>query len=281
MTQSSPAHTRFAPSPTGELHLGHAFSACFATKAGGGLFTLRIDDIDHTRCKPAFTEQIFDDLAWLGLRWREPVRYQSDRFNAYKEALETLIKLELVYPCFLSRKEVDTLLSAPQNTVTKNTIAKEAISADERLLRENSGMSPAWRLRTAAAVEKTGLMTWYDVESDNDIPIDLTGFDDVVIARKDIGTSYHLSVVIDDAMDEVTLVTRAEDLKPSTHLHRLLQELLGLRTPDYLHHQMLTDSSGQRLAKRDNSTSISTLRRAGLTARDVLRMMPKINVPNA
>lgn len=281
MTQPSPVYTRFAPSPTGELHLGHAFAACFAAQAGGGVFTLRIDDIDYTRCKPTFTEQIFDDLAWLGLRWREPVRYQSNRLSAYKEALETLIKLELVYPCFLSRKEVNAILSAPQNTGTANTYTENAISADKRLQRENSGMAPAWRLRTAAAVEKTGLMTWHDMKSDNNIPIDLSDFDDVVIARKDIGTSYHLSVVIDDAMDNVTLVTRAEDLRPSTHLHRLLQELLGLGTPDYLHHQLLTDSSGRRLAKRVKSKSISTLRSEGLSASDVLRLMPKISIPDS
>jgi glutamyl-Q tRNA(Asp) synthetase len=279
MTQPSPAYTRFAPSPTGELHLGHAFSACFAARAGGGQFILRIDDIDHTRCKPAFTEQIFDDLAWLGLQWREPVSYQSDRLDAYKEALETLAKMDLVYPCFLSRTEVNALLSAPQDTGTAKASMQGAIPAAERRRRENSGMAPAWRLRTAAALEEVGEVTWHDVAGDIDVPIDMADFGDVVIARKDIGTSYHLSVVIDDAMDGVTLVTRAEDLKASSHLHRLLQALLGLGTPDYLHHRLLTDSIGRRLAKRDKSTSIATLRRDGHTADAVLRMMPEITIP--
>ena len=205
--------------------------------AGGGQFILRIDDIDHTRCKQAFTEQIFDDLAWLGLQWREPVRYQSDRLDAYQEALETLAKMDLVYPCFLSRTEVNALLSAPQDTGTAKASMQGAISAAERRRRENSGMAPAWRLRTAAALEEVGELTWHDVTGGIDVPIDIADFGDVVIARKDIGTSYHLSVVIDDAMDGVTLVTRAEDLKASSHLHRLLQALLGLGTPDYLHRQ--------------------------------------------
>jgi glutamyl-Q tRNA(Asp) synthetase len=279
MTQPLPAYTRFAPSPTGELHLGHAFSACFAAMAGGGQFILRIDDIDHTRCKQAFTKQIFDDLAWLGLQWREPVRYQSDRLDAYQEALETLAKMDLVYPCFLSRTEVNALLSAPQDTGTAKASVQGAISAAERRRRENSGMAPAWRLRTAAALEEVGELTWHDVTGGIDVPIDIADFGDVVIARKDIGTSYHLSVVIDDAMDGVTLVTRAEDLRASSHLHRLLQALLGLGTPDYLHHRLLTDSIGRRLAKRDKSTSIATLRRVGHTADAVLRMMPKITIP--
>ena len=228
--QPPPAYTRFAPSPTGELHLGHAFSACFAARAGGGQFILRIDNLDHTRCKPAFTKQIFDDLAWLGLKWQEPVRYQSDRLDN-TEALETLAKMELVYPCFLSRKEVNALLSAPQNTGTARASMHEAIPAIERRRRENSGMAPAWRLRTAAALEEMGALTWHDVASGIDVPIDMADFGDVVIARKDIGASYHLSVVVDDAMDGITLVTRAEDLKASSHLHRLLQGLLGLGTP--------------------------------------------------
>lgn len=247
--------------------------------AGGGQFILRIDDIDHTRCKQAFTEQIFDDLAWLGLQWREPVRYQSDRLDAYQEALETLAKMDLVYPCFLSRTEVNALLSAPQDTGTAKASVQGAISAAERRRRENSGMAPAWRLRTAAALEKVGELTWHDVTGGIDVPIDIADFGDVVIARKDIGTSYHLSVVIDDAMDGVTLVTRAEDLRASSHLHRLLQALLGLGTPDYLHHRLLTDSIGRRLAKRDKSTSIATLRRNGHTADAVLRMMPEITIP--
>ncbi len=277
--QPSLTYTRFAPSPTGELHLGHAFSACFAARAGGGQFILRIDDIDHTRCKPAFTEKIFNDLAWLGLQWRKPVRYQSDRLESYREALETLAKKELVYPCFLTRKEVNALLSAPQYDGTAKASMQEAIPAVERRRRENSGIAPAWRLRTTAALEEVGELTWHDAACGIDVPIDMANFGDVVIARKDISTSYHLSVVVDDAMDGITLVTRGEDLKASSHLHRLLQGLLGLGTPDYLHHRLLTDSTGRRLAKRDKSASIAKLRRDGHTADAVLSMMPEIILP--
>tara|TARA_B100000575_G_scaffold78813_1_gene61650 strand:- start:1286 stop:2125 length:840 start_codon:yes stop_codon:yes gene_type:complete len=279
MTRLSPALTRFAPSPTGELHLGHCFSACFAARAGGGKFTLRIDDIDHTRCKPVFTDQIFDDLAWLGLEWREPVRYQSDRLNAYGAALDKLKEMGLVYPCFLSRAEVNGLLSAPQMQCASQASLQRAIPIAEKQRRENSGIVPAWRLRTTAALAQVGRLTWRDVARGKDMAINMTSFEDVVIARKDIATSYHLSVVVDDAMDDITLVTRAEDLRASTHLHRLLQELLGLGTPDYLHHQILTDTFGRRLAKRDKSTSIAALRRAGHKPEAVLRMMPKIAFP--
>ena len=276
MTQPSAALTRFAPSPTGELHLGHAFSACFASRVGGGQFTLRIDDIDHTRCKPVFTEKIFDDLAWLGLKWREPVRYQSDRLHSYKAALEKLEKMGLVYPCFLSRAEVNASLSAPQMLCTSKADLEGVIPIAEKQRRKQSGIAPAWRLRTMAAVEEVGQLTWRDVGRGKDMAIDITSFKDVVIARKDIATSYHLSVVIDDAMDDITLVTRAEDLRASTHLHRLLQELLGLGTPDYLHHQIITDTHGRRLAKRNKSTSIAALRRDGHTPDAVLRMLPKL-----
>ena len=279
MTQPLPALTRFAPSPTGELHLGHAFSACFAARAGGGQFTLRIDDIDHTRCKQVFTDQILDDLAWLGLEWRRPVSYQSDRLDAYGAALDKLEKMGLVYPCFLSRAEVNALLSAPQLPHTSQASLERALPIAKRQQRENSGMAPAWRLRTPAALEEVGQLTWRDAGRGKDIEIDMTNFEDVVIARKDIATSYHLSVVIDDAMDNITLVTRAEDLEASTHLHRLLQALLELGTPDYMHHQLLTDDFGQRLAKRNKSKSIAALRRAGHTPNAVLEMMPKINYP--
>ncbi len=278
MTQPSSAITRFAPSPTGELHLGHAFSARFAARAGGGQFTLRIDNIDHTRCKPLFIDQIFDDLAWLGLRWREPVSYQSNRLDAYRAALEKLKKMGLVYPCFLSRTEVSTLLSAPQASGSLQVGLQDTLSTTEQHRRETGGMAPAWRLRTAAALKQVGELTWRDARSGKKITIDVNSFEDVVIARKDIGTSYHLSVVIDDSMDNITLVTRAEDLENCTHLHRLLQELLGLSTPDYLHHKVLTDSAGRRLAKRNKSISIAELRRNGYPAEAILEMMPKIDI---
>ncbi|MDA7792249.1 tRNA glutamyl-Q(34) synthetase GluQRS [bacterium] len=270
-----PPRTRFAPSPTGALHLGHAFSARVAAGAGGGRFVLRIDDIDHTRCRPRFTAQILDDLAWLGLRWHAPIAYQSDRMDAYSAALERLIELDLLYPCYLSRAEVNALLSAPHDDTATLVNTDHHLPADERARRAEAGSAPAWRLRTAAALAKTGPLSWHDALLDQDVSVNMGDFGDVVVARKDIGTSYHLSVVVDDALDGVTLVTRGADLANSTHVHRLLQALLGIESPGYLHHPLVTDATGTRLAKRNQATSLTALRGAGYSPDDVIDMMPE------
>jgi glutamyl-Q tRNA(Asp) synthetase len=269
--------TRFAPSPTGELHLGHAWSALVASRLGEG-YHLRIDDIDHTRCRPEYTEQIYDDLSFLGLDWTGAPSRQSNRLPAYKEALQRLQAMDLVYPCYLSRTELAAVLSAPQEApLATDTV----LSEDEQARRAEQGMTPAWRLRTQAAIKRAATTTaavpaWTDLRTATYRPVDMDSHGDVVIARRDIGTSYHLSVVIDDALDNVTLVTRGADLEDSTHVHRLLQALLGLPAPAYYHHDLVRDASGTRLAKRSRSQTISALRASGLTAGDLLSRLPTL-----
>lgn len=269
------ARTRFAPSPTGELHLGHAFSAHVAAIAGNGKFVLRIDDIDHTRCKPEFVTQIQRDLEWLGLSWHQPIVRQSDRLEHYHAALETLQDMGLVYPCYLTRTEINALLSAPHGNDKALVDAEEELSDAERQRRAEAGEAPAWRLRTREALAKAGDIYWWDCLAGQQIPVDMSAFGDVVVARKDIGTSYHLSVVVDDAMDNVTMVTRGSDLASSTHVHRLLQALLNLPSPAYLHHELVTNTQGKRLAKRDNARSIAAMRDSGMTPADIFKLMPE------
>jgi len=264
--------TRFAPSPTGLLHLGHAYSALVAARLGNG-YLLRIDDIDHTRCRPAFTEQIYRDLEFLGLPWRGDPIFQSHRMDTYARALASLQARELVYPCFLTRAELAKVLSAPQEA----PVATDGvISSGEAARRSEHGMSPAWRLRTAHALDLVGDLTWRDLRSGTDRPVDMTAHGDVVLARRDIGTSYHLSVVVDDSLDGVTLVTRGADLEDSTHVHRLLQALLDLPSPAYFHHGLVRDAAGNRLAKRHDAKSIRQLRDAGMSASDMLASLPNI-----
>jgi len=272
---TAPTRTRFAPSPTGELHLGHAFSAYVAATVGNGKFVLRIDDIDHTRCKPEFVTQIQTDLEWLGLSWHQPIVYQSDRLEHYHAALQTLQEMDLVYPCYLTRTEINSLLSAPHDSDKVLSDADEELSDAERRRRAEAGEAPAWRLRTRAALAKAGDISWWDCLSGRQIPVDMSAFGDVVVARKDIGTSYHLSVVVDDAMDNVTMVTRGSDLASSTHVHRLLQALLNLPSPAYLHHELVTNPQGERLAKRDNARSIAAMRDSGKTPADIFKLMPE------
>ena len=262
--------TRFAPSPTGQLHLGHAFSALVAARLGAG-YHLRIDDIDHTRCRPEFTDQIYDDLKFLGLDWTGDVTRQSDRLSFYEEALQTLRKMDLVYPCYLTRAELATVLSAPQEApLATDTV----LSRNEQARRAEQGMVAAWRLRTGAAMQQSGAISWTDLGTATHRPVDMSAHGDVVIARRDIGTSYHLSVVVDDAMDGVSLVTRGADLEDSTHVHRLLQALLGLPVPAYYHHDLVRDEQGTRLAKRSRSQAIAELRANGLAATDIMSQMP-------
>ena len=262
--------TRFAPSPTGRLHLGHAFSALVASRIGNG-YQLRIDDIDHTRCRPEFTEQIYDDLTFLGLPWRgEPV-FQNDRLDRYARALDRLQEMELVYPCFLTRAELAGVLSAPHEPPTATD---GVLSADEASRRAEAGMEPAWRLRTARALDLAENPTWFDLRSGGHRPVDMSALGDVVVARRDIGTSYHLSVVVDDMIDSVTLVTRGMDLEDSTNVHRLLQAVLGIPAPAYYHHDLVCDDDGHRLAKRHDALSISELRQSGLSATEILSHLP-------
>lgn len=268
--------TRFAPSPTGLLHLGHAYSALVASRFGDG-YILRIDDIDHTRCRPEFTEQIYRDLEFLGLPWRgEPV-FQSHRLAAYADALASLRARDLVYPCYLTRAELAEVMSAPQEAPVATD---RAIPAAEAERRSEAGKSPAWRLRTDRALDLVGDLTWTDIaakaEAGRHRPVNMSAHGDVVLARRDIGTSYHLSVVVDDSLDGVTLVTRGADLENSTHVHRLLQALLDLPSPAYFHHDLVRDAAGSRLAKRHDSESIQQLRKAGQSANDIAASLPPV-----
>ena len=274
-------HTRFAPSPTGPLHRGHIYAAQVAhyfARHSGGKFTLRIDDIDHKRCRDQFTKGIYVDLAWLGLRWDGPVTFQTHRLASYQAALKTLQRLDLVYPCFLSRKELSDILSAPHGDPAATSIrdTDKLLPPNEQQRRAANGNVPAWRLRMGKAQQSAkARLTWHDhLTGTHEITPEIFG--DAIIARSDIGVSYHLAVVIDDALDHISLVTRSIDLAPSTHLHRLLQALLDLPVPHYLHHEMVCDKNGNRLAKRNNAESIAQLRDDGLDQNDLLATLPAL-----
>lgn len=271
--------TRFAPSPTGFLHLGHAHSALtgwHAAKAAGGRFLLRIEDIDTGRCRPAFEEAIFEDLAWLGLDWERPVRRQSEHMDDYADALNHLDRLGVLYPCFCTRKEILAEVAAagraphgPDGPLYPGTC--RAFSPAERKARIAAGAPYALRLDAAKAAALTGPLSWTEAETGT-VPVDPTLLGDVVLARKDVAASYHLAVTVDDALQGVTLVTRGQDLFHATHVHRLLQALLGLGTPTYHHHRLLTDAAGRRLAKRDEALTLRALRAAGKTPDEVRAM---------
>ncbi len=267
--------TRFAPSPTGYLHLGHAFSASIAwrrAREAGGRFLLRLEDIDPTRCRPEFAAAILEDLAWLGLDRDGPVRVQSEHLADYAAVLDSLRARGLLYPCFCSRADIQrqAVAAAPHGPdgepeggpIYPGTC--RALTAAERA--DRADQPYALRLDMARALIK-GLT--FEEEGEGTILADPARFGDVVLARKDTPTSYHLCVTYDDALQGVTLVTRGEDLKPATHLHRLLQALMGWPTPVYAHHRLLTDDSGRRFAKRDRAMTLRALRASGVTAAEV------------
>jgi glutamyl-Q tRNA(Asp) synthetase len=276
--------TRFAPSPTGYLHLGHAFSAWFAAEAAGdgGSFLLRIEDTDRARCRPEFETAIFEDLAWLGLRWAEPVRRQSAHFADYGVALDKLKARGLIYPCFCTRTSIAAEIAAsagapqgPDGPIYPGTC--RGLSERERTARMARGDTHAWRFDVARAVDQAGDGLSFEESGagpNGEIGrIAVAPFiaGDVVVARKDTPASYHLAVVIDDALQGVTLVTRGNDIFPSTHVHRLLQAVLEIAPPRYRHHRLITDESGRRLAKRDADQAIRALRQSGTTPDDLRR----------
>ncbi|MGC6484271.1 MAG: tRNA glutamyl-Q(34) synthetase GluQRS [Candidatus Puniceispirillales bacterium] len=266
--------TRFAPSPSGYLHLGHAYAALEARRLAdvdGGEMRLRIEDIDAPRCDPLYDPAIRDDLTFLGITWDGPVLVQSGRMAAYQDALEALKQRDLVYPCYLSRRQLDSLLSAPHPRNTDRLVDPE----DSPTPAGQAG-EPAWRLRMEAAEPILRGLDFTDMRHGGR-KIDFSEIGDEVIARKDIATSYHLSVVVDDAASGVTLVTRGEDLLPSTPLHRILQELLGLPETRWWHHPVMTDPSGRRLSKRAGDISLNELRAAGL---DRAAILTRINESN-
>ncbi len=276
---STPIVTRFAPSPTGYLHLGHAYAALFAgerARAAGGRFLLRIEDIDRTRCRSEFEAALLEDLAWLGLAWEEPVRRQSEHFDDYRAALERLQKMGLLYPCFCTRAEIQAEIAragaAPHGSdgPLYPGICR-ALTATERQRRIAAGDVYALRLDAGRAVERAGPLHWEDAVAGR-VAADPGLHGDVVLARKETPASYHLAVTVDDALQGVTLVTRGEDLFTATHVHRLLQALLGLPTPRYWHHPLLADPGGRRLAKRDQAQTLRALRAAGRTPEEVRAM---------
>ena len=251
--------TRFAPSPTGLLHLGHAYSAIMAhdfARARGGRFLLRIEDIDGTRSRAGHVAAILDDLAWLGLAWHGEIVFQSARLDTYAAALDGLRSLGLLYPCFCTRAEIAASMSAPHGPTPIYPGTCRAIDPRGRMDEPH-----CWRIDMAKAVALTGPLAWTD--HGTPIAADPLAHGDVILARKDAPASYHLAVTIDDAAHGVTDVVRGRDLLAATHVHRLLQALLDLPTPRYHHHELLLDAGGVRLAKRRDSPSLAAIRRDG------------------
>jgi glutamyl-Q tRNA(Asp) synthetase len=268
--------TRFAPSPTGHLHLGHAYAAKVAhdlARKHQGRFLLRHEDIDSSRVRREYYQQIEDDLLWLGLDWYgEPLR-QSNRQHAYQEALEILKQKDLLYPCFCTRKDIQQSLSAPHGT-TENIYPGlcRNIPEMESSQRIANGEAHAWRFDSNKAASIYGELSFNDLRFGT-ITVNPNANGDAILSRKDIGIAYHLAVVVDDAFQDITHVTRGDDLLESTHIHRQLQAVLGFPEPTYLHHPCICDETGKRLAKRDNAKSIRTLRDNGYSKMDVLNLM--------
>lgn len=264
--------TRFAPSPTGHLHLGHAHAALFAHRAArdaGGRFLLRIEDIDPARCRPEFDAAILEDMAWLGLDWDGPVRRQSEHFGDYRAALDRLEDHGVTYPCFCSRKDIAEAGAAPHGPIGAIYPGTcRTLSPAERQERVAAGQPYAIRLDVAAATVIAGPLSWHDAAAGRVVARpQIEG--DAVLARRDTPTSYHLAVTVDDHLQGVSLVTRGADLFAATHIHRLLQALLGYEPPAYHHHPIRTNAEGTRLSKRDGALAIRALREAGYGAEEV------------
>ena len=286
----APPVFRFAPSPNGYLHLGHALSALInheLARAAGGRFLLRIEDIDATRCRPEYEAAIYEDLAWLGLAWEEPVRRQSDHLADYRAAIERLIQAGLVYPGFESRGEIARLVGAREAAgpwprdpdgapLYPGTAA--SLTPEERARRIAAGEPYALRLDMTAAVARAGPLAWREEPLDPpgspiEIPARPADWGDVVLARKDVPTSYHLSVVVDDALQGVTHVVRGRDLYAATSVHRLLQALLGLPAPNYRHHRLILDDDGRKLSKSTRATGLRELRAQGMTPAAIRKLV--------
>ena len=278
---------RFAPSPNGFLHLGHAFSAILnheMAEKSGGRFLLRMEDIDLARCTPEYEDAIYRDLAWLGLRWEEPVRRQSEHFDDYAVALERLREMDLAYPAFMTRGEVRSAVAAYESTgdawprdpdgspLYPDIDRNRSQTGRLRLLAETT--RHAWRLDMAKALAAIGRpLSWQETGggSERDVEADPAAWGDVILSRSDAPSSYHLSVVVDDALQGITHVVRGMDLYPATSVHRLLQELLGLPAPAYHHHRLILGPDGRKLSKSEQSTGLAALRAAGASPADIRR----------
>lgn len=287
---------RFAPSPNGWLHLGHAYSVLLGADIAareGAQYLLRIEDIDLGRTRAEYIEGIFEDLTWLGLSWPKPLLRQSTRFNAYDAALKTLRDMDLVYPCFATRKEITDAIQQsgiglkhwptdPDGAHIYPGLYKD-ISLQERNRLMWEGRSYAWRLdmekARRIAEEITGAPITFLEEGASAAgltgrqPIKPEYFGDVILARKDVPTSYHIAVVVDDAHQGISMVTRGQDLFPATYIHRLLQVLLGLPEPRYHHHGLIRDETGRRLSKSAKDRALRELREQGMTADDIRRLV--------
>jgi glutamyl-Q tRNA(Asp) synthetase len=269
--------TRFAPSPSGLLHLGHAYSALFAWERAGrepSNFILRLEDIDIGRCKPEFETAIIEDLNWLGIDWETAPLRQSGRLIHYKKALTILQAQGLLYPCFCTRKDVEREVQAaanaphgPEGWLYPGTCRH--LTESERGQRIAEGQLHAFRLKMKEAQEAAGPLIWID-RNVGEIAANPSVLGDVVLARKDIPTSYHLAVTVDDAAQGIRLVTRGEDLFHASHLHRLLQALLGLPVPVWEHHSLILDEEGRRFAKRNEAVTLKHLRETGVKPNDIL-----------
>lgn len=287
---------RFAPSPNGELHLGHALSALTTwqwTQSLGGRFLLRIEDIDTGRARDHFIEQIYEDLVWLGLSWEQPVLRQSEHFAVYQQAANQLLEMGLLYPCFATRREIADAVSDqrdhpsdPDGAPLYPGLHKE-MSSREIERRKGAGEPHALRLNMDRALAAAGEIspkpinyTALDAQGQrSEVTAQPERWGDVVVVRKDVPSSYHLSVVVDDARQGVTHVTRGADLEVATDLHRLLQILLGLPAPLYHHHRLVVDGDEHKLSKSDGAASLRALREQGLNRRDVIAMCGEIEAP--
>lgn len=256
--------TRFAPSPSGRLHLGHAYSAAIGharARGGRGKFRLRIEDLDQNRCRPEFVGGIFEDLKWLGIDWDQPVLVQSERTDAYDAALDELRERGLVFACFCTRADIAQSLTAPHGD------AATSYPGTCRALPDDPGRRAStphcWRLNSAKALELAGLPAWREAGG-RSFTAKASDIGDAILARKDAPASYHLSCVVDDAESAVSMVVRGADLRASTPVQRLLQQLLGLPEPTYLHHPLVTHENGQRLAKRDLAPTLAAMRESGV-----------------
>ena len=263
--------TRFAPSPTGPLHLGHAYAAFVAAEAGER-FLLRIEDIDQSRARAEYETQIYEDLEWLGLRWEQPVMRQSTRLKAYRAALAQLWARGLLYECRCNRRDIAEAVNAPQEGAP---LGPDGIIYPGTCRATPKGVMPeaVLRLNMAVALRHCGALRYIDTGVEHAVGDLAASCGDVVLARRDMGTSYHLAVVVDDAAQGVTLVTRGADLAEATPIHVVLQSLLGLPQPQYLHHRLIRDASGKRLAKRDDARAISKYRAEGASPADIRAMV--------
>ncbi|MGR4927678.1 tRNA glutamyl-Q(34) synthetase GluQRS [Bradyrhizobium canariense] len=286
----SPPVFRFAPSPNGYLHLGHAYSALLNSdraRETGGRLLLRIEDIDATRCRPEYETAIYEDLAWLGIAWETPVRRQSEHLDAYRTALDRLSALGLVYPAFESRAEIARLVTAREadgpwprdpDGVPLYPGAARSLSADERDRLIDTGAPYALRLDMAAACRRAVGLSWNELGEGPDgergvVPARPEAWGDVIVARKKTPTSYHLSVVVDDALQDISEIVRGQDLFHATSVHRLLQVLLHLPEPVYRHHGLLRDERGRKLSKSTSSTGLRELRAGGATPAGIRRLV--------